>query len=285
MKWTNERGGNVDDRRGTGGRIAGGIGIGTILIAAVVYFLGGNPIEVIQQTQSQQPAQTEQRELSAEEQQTGELIQMLDAWNTKTWDQIFKENNLNYRPAKIVMFSQATQSGCGPAQSAMGPFYCPADESIYVDMSFFSDVLTRFGAETTEFVIAYVMAHENGHHVQNLLGVLNEQNNMRRSGKYTEAQLNKVSVGVELQADFYAGVWAKRNNERVRGGVLEPGDIESAVQAAAAVGDDNIQKRTQGRVNQESFTHGSSKQRVEWFMKGYNSGNIKDGDTFKSILK
>lgn len=163
----------------------------------------------------------------------------------------------------------------------MGPFYCPADESIYVDMSFFNDVLSKFGAETTEFVIAYVMAHENGHHIQNLLGVLDKQHQMRVSGRYSEAQLNQVSVAVELQADFYAGFWAKKNNERVQGGVLEPGDIESAVKAAAAVGDDNIQRRTQGHINQEAFTHGTSEQRVSWFMRGYRAENIQEGDTFR----
>lgn len=284
MKWTNERGGNVDDRRGRGGQVAGGLGLGTLLIAAVIYFMGGNPTDVLQQAQIQsQP--TQERELTAEEQQTGELISMLDAWMTKTWTEIFKENGSTYRAPTIVMFNQGTQSACGPAQTSMGPFYCPADESIYVDMRFFSDVLSKFGAETTEFTVAYVMAHETGHHVQHLAGTLDKQHEMRTSGRFNEKQLNEVSVAVELQADFYAGVWAKRNNQRIRGGVLEPGDIESAVNAAAAVGDDNIQKRTQGRVNQESFTHGSSKQRVEWFMKGYNSGDINQGDTFSALLR
>lgn len=285
MKWTNERGGNVDDRRGKGGKVAGGIGLSTIVIAAIVYFMGGNPMEFISQSQQLQPVQTEERALTEEELHTGELVQMLDAWMTTTWTQVFKENGSQYVPPKIVMFSQATQSGCGPAQTSMGPFYCPADQSVYVDMKFFSETLTRFGAETTEFVIAYVLAHEAGHHVQNLTGVLDQQHKMRTSGKYSETELNKVSVAVELQADFYAGVWAKRNNERIRGGVLEPGDIESAVQAAAAVGDDNIQKRTTGRVNQETFTHGTSKQRIEWFLKGYETGDIKQGDTFSALLK
>lgn len=277
MKWTNERGKNLDDRRGKNGKITGGIGVGALLIAALIYFMGGDPSAIIEQSQI---SQTEQKELTAEELRSGELIQMLDAWNTKTWEEIFQENGLKYRPAKIVMFTQTTQSGCGLAQSSMGPFYCPADETIYVDMSFFSDVLTQFGAETTDFVIAYVMAHENGHHVQNLLGVLEKQHQMRRSGRYTEAQLNQVSISVELQADFYAGYWAKRNNQRVEGGVLETGDIESALQAAAAVGDDNIQKRTQGHINQETFTHGTSEQRVNWFMKGYRAQHIQEGNTF-----
>lgn len=287
MKWTNERSGNVDDRRGSSrGKLIGG-GVGTIVIAIIVYFLGGNPADVLNMTDGGglQPAQTEQRELTKEEKQIGEMIQMLAAWNEETWSQIFEEDvQQNYTPATVVMFTETTNSACGTAQAAMGPFYCPADQKIYVDMSFFDQLQTDFGAEATEFTVAYVLAHEMGHHVQNLLGILNKQNQMRQSGKFSEKKLNKVSVAVELQADFLAGVWAKRNNTRVEGGVLEPGDIESAVEAAEAVGDDNIQKRMQGHVNQDSFTHGSSKQRVEWFIKGYDTGDISQGDTFEALL-
>lgn len=149
-------------------------------------------------------------------------------------------------------------------------------------MSFFNDLQKRFGAKVTEFTVAYVLAHEIGHHVQNILGTLSKTEQLRRSGRYSQAQLNQVSVATELQADFYAGLWARYTDNRAR--ILEPGDIESAMEAAAAVGDDNIQKRSQGYVNQETFTHGSSKQRVEWFMKGYNSGDIKQGDTFSALL-
>lgn len=284
MKWNKERGSNVDDRRGSKGKVAGGLSISALVIAAVVYFLGGNPMEILEQNQfTNAPAQ--ETVLSAEDKKTGELVQMLDAWMTTTWTNIFKENGATFQAPKIVMFSEATQSGCGTAQTAMGPFYCPVDQGIYVDMQFFDQTLRQFGAETTEFVIAYVLAHEMGHHVQELSGTLDQQHKMRTSGKYSQVQLNQVSVAVELQADFYAGVWAKRNNERIKGGVLEPGDIESAVNAAAAVGDDNIQKRTQGKVNQESFTHGSSKQRIEWFLKGYQSGDINQGDTFSALLQ
>ncbi len=284
MKWTNERGGNVDDRRGKGGKVAGGLGVGTIVIAAIIYFMGGNPMEFLSQSQVTSPAQVEERALTPEEEHTGELIKMLDAWMTTTWTDIFQENGATYQPPTIVIFNEGTQSACGPAQRSMGPFYCPADQGIYVDMAFFTETLSRFGAETTEFVVAYVLAHETGHHVQNLTGVLDQQHQLRTSGRYSTAQLNQISVAVELQADFYAGVWAKRNNQRVPGGVLEPGDIESAVTAAAAVGDDNIQKRTQGHVNQETFTHGSSKQRIEWFLKGYETGDIKQGNTFDALL-
>lgn len=285
MKWTDERGGNVDDRRGSGGgggMLVGG-GLGTIIIAAIVFFLGGDPSAILSSGMSSQP-QTEQRELTKEDLQLRDLVQMLDAWYEKTWTQIFQENGMRYSPAKIVMFDNATRSGCGPAQSAMGPFYCPADQTIYVDMNFFGELQSQFGAKVSQFTVAYVLAHEEGHHIQTLLGTTQKVDQLRASGRYSEADMNRVSVAVELQADFYAGVWAKKNNERVNGGILEPGDIESAVSAAAAVGDDNIQKRSSGYVNQESFTHGSSQQRVEWFMKGYNSGDIKQGDTFDALL-
>ncbi|MCL1673913.1 KPN_02809 family neutral zinc metallopeptidase [Elizabethkingia ursingii] len=287
MKWTDERGGNVEDRRGMGGggMMVGG-GLGTLIIAAIIFFLGGDPSAILNSGGSAAPARTEQRQpSSAQDKQLYELVSMLDAWNTKTWTQIFQENGMKYVAPKIVMFSNSTNSGCGPAQSAMGPFYCPADQSVYVDMSFFNELQSRYGAKVSEFTVAYVLGHEVGHHVQTLLGTTQKVDQLRRSGRYSEAEMNRVSVAVELQADFYAGLWAKKNNERVQGGVLEPGDIEAAVSAAQAVGDDNIQKKSSGYVNQESFTHGSSAQRVEWFMKGYNTGDIKQGDTFNALLR
>jgi len=283
MKWTSNRSGNVDDRRGksTGGMIAGG-GIGTLVIAALIYFLGGDPA-MVQNLQMGSGGQQTERQLTESELQIREFVSMLAGENEVTWKQILTENNIEFRPATVVLFEQTTESGCGAAQSAMGPFYCPADEKIYMDMSFFNELQSRFGAKVTEFTIAYVLGHEMGHHIQNILGTLSKTEQLRRSGRYTEAQLNQVSVATELQADFYAGLWAKYTDKRER--FLEPGDIESAVQAAAAVGDDNIQKRSQGYVNQEAFTHGSSKQRIEWFMKGYNSGDIRQGDTFSALLK
>ncbi|CAD7805113.1 hypothetical protein CHRY9390_01320 [Chryseobacterium aquaeductus] len=283
MKWTDDRSGNVDDRRGSGGggAIVGG-GLGTIIIAAIVFFLGGDPSAILSSGGSSSP-RTEQRELTKEELKIRDFIQMLTAENEETWTKIFSENNMVYQPAKVVLFEAQTQSNCGTAQSAMGPFYCPADQSVYMDMRFFNELQQRFGAQVTEFTVAYVMAHEMGHHVQNLLGTLGKTDQLRRSGKYSEEEMNKVSVATELQADFYAGLWARYTNEREK--FLEPGDLESAVEAAEAVGDDNIQQRTQGQVNQESFTHGSSAQRKEWFMKGYNSGDIKQGDTFNQLLR
>ncbi|MGO4707862.1 neutral zinc metallopeptidase [Chryseobacterium sp. 2TAF14] len=284
MKWTDDRSGNVDDRRGSGGggAIVGG-GLGTLIIAAIVFFLGGDPSAILSSGGGSSPQQTEQRQLTEGELKIGEFVKMITAENEQTWAQIFRDNGWQYKPARVVLFESNTQSGCGTAQSAMGPFYCPADQSVYMDMSFFQELQKNFGAKVTEFTIAYVMAHEMGHHVQNLLGTLQKTDDARRSGKYSEAQMNKISVATELQADFYAGLWAKYSNEREH--FLQPGDIESAVDAAEAVGDDNIQKRSQGYVNQESFTHGSSAQRKEWFMKGYNATDIKQGDTFSQLLR
>lgn len=285
MKWTDDRGGNVEDRRGSGGSggmIVGG-GLGTLIIAAIVFFLGGDPSSILSSSSMQSQGQTEQRELNADEKKIYEMVDMMDGWNTITWTEVFKENGMTYTPPKIVLFESTTQSGCGTAQSAMGPFYCPADQKVYMDMSFFNELQQKFGAKVTEFTVAYVLAHEIGHHVQTLLGTTQKVDALRRSGRYSEADMNRVSVATELQADFYAGLWAKRTNDKKH--ILEPGDIESAIDAAEAVGDDNIQKRGQGYVNQESFTHGSSAQRKEWFMKGFNTGDIRQGDTFNQLLK
>ncbi|WP_209389582.1 neutral zinc metallopeptidase [Chryseobacterium sp. RR2-3-20] len=284
MKWTDDRSDNVDDRRGSGGggAIVGG-GLGTIIIAAIVFFLGGDPSAILSSGVSS-PQRTEQRQLTQEELNTKEFIRMLTKENEETWTQVFGQNGMQYRPARVVLFERNTDSGCGTAQSAMGPFYCPADQTVYMDMSFFSELQQRFGAKVTEFTVAYVLAHEMGHHVQNLLGTLDKTNEARRSRRYSEEQLNRISVATELQADFYAGVWARITGDREKS-FIEPGDLESAVNAAEAVGDDNIQKRSQGYVNQESFTHGSSEQRKEWFMKGYNTGDIRQGDTFSQLTR
>jgi len=283
MKWTNDRGGNVEDRRGLGGGAVVGGGLGTLIIAAIIFFLGGDPSSVLSSGTGSSTPRTEQREMTENDKKVGEMVDMMGKWNIITWDQVFKENGMSYTPPKIILFSETTQSGCGTAQSAMGPFYCPADQSVYMDMSFFNELQQRFGAQVTEFTVAYVLAHEVGHHVQTLLGTTQKVDALRRSGRYSEEDLNKVSVATELQADFYAGLWAKRTDADKH--ILEPGDIQSAIEAAEAVGDDNIQKRSQGYVNQESFTHGSSAQRKEWFMKGYNTGDIRQGDTFNQLLK
>lgn len=285
MKWTNDRADNVDDRRGTGGGGGGmlvGGGLGTLIIAAIVFFLGGDPSSILSGG-VENSAPTEQRQLSENELQIREFVRMLSEENNQTWEKVFAENGMQYKEPQIVLFENVTQSGCGTAQAAMGPFYCPADQKVYMDMSFFGELQQKFGAKVTEFTIAYVMAHEIGHHIQTLLGTTQQVDKLRRSGQYSEAEMNRVSVATELQADFYAGLWAKQTNNREN--FLEPGDIESAMEAAAAVGDDNIQKRSAGYVNQEAFTHGSSQQRVEWFMKGYNSGDIRQGNTFDQLLR
>ena len=284
MKWTNDRADNVDDRRGSGGgggMLVGG-GLGTLIIAAIVFFLGGDPSSILSGGVNNS-APTEQRQLTQNELQIREFVRMLSKENNQTWENVFAQNGMQYKEPQIVLFENVTQSGCGTAESSMGPFYCPADQTVYMDMSFFNELQQKFGAKVTEFTIAYVMAHEIGHHVQTLLGTTQQVDKLRRSGQYSEAEMNRVSVATELQADFYAGLWAKQTNNREN--FLEPGDIESAMEAAAAVGDDNIQKRSAGYVNQEAFTHGSSQQRVEWFMKGYNSGDIKQGNTFDQLLR
>jgi predicted metalloprotease len=281
MRWTDDRGGNVEDRRGLGGGAVVGGGLGTLIIAAIVFFLGGDPSAILSSGSSS--PRTEQRELTQEDKKIGDMVDMMGKWNILTWDQLFKQNGMNYTPPKIILFEETTQSGCGTAQAAMGPFYCPADQSVYMDMGFFNELQEKFGAKVTEFTVAYVLAHEVGHHVQTLLGTTQKVDELRRSGQYSEEEMNRVSVATELQADFYAGAWAKQTDAREK--ILEPGDIDAAISAAEAVGDDNIQKRSQGYVNQESFTHGSSAQRKEWFMKGYNTGDIKQGDTFNQLLK
>ena len=283
MKWTQDRSGNVEDRRGSGGGGLLGGGLITMIIAAVVYFLGGDPSAVLNSGLGSGMQQTEQRDLTAEELKVQEFISMLTVENEQTWEKIFAENSMQYRPAKVIMFSGVTQSGCGTAQAAMGPFYCPNDESVYMDLSFFKELESRFGAQVTEFSVAYVLAHEMGHHVQNILGTLQKTEQLRRSGNYSEAEMNRVSVATELQADFYAGLWAKYTDNREK--FLEPGDIDAAISAAQAVGDDNIMQRSQGYVQQEAFTHGSSAQRKEWFLKGYESGDIRQGNTFDQLLR
>ncbi|RQP09100.1 MAG: metalloprotease [Chryseobacterium sp.] len=282
MRWTNNRGGNVEDRRGMGGGGVVGGGLGALIIAAIVYFLGGDPSMLLDSGIGNQP-QTEQRELTAGEKRMYDFVDMLSGENNATWEKIFADNGMTYKKPRIVLFEQITQSGCGTAQAAMGPFYCPNDQTVYMDMSFFNELRDRYGADVGEFSIAYVLAHEMGHHVQNLLGTLGQTNQLRQSGRYSEAEMNRVSVATELQADFYAGVWARQTDQREH--ILEPGDIDQAISAAEAVGDDNIQRRAQGYVNQESFTHGSAEQRKEWFMKGYNTGDIRQGNTFDQLLR
>lgn len=287
MKWAGRRqSGNVDDRRGQGGggsgfggfNIPGGLfskgGIIVVVIIVVVSWIGGvNPLELLQQSSSGGSTYSTEQSYtpSASEQQLAEFVKVVLADTEDVWNKEFSD----YREPTLVMFTDNVQSGCGNASSSVGPFYCPADEKVYIDLSFYSDLKNKFGA-SGDFAQAYVIAHEVGHHIQHTMGILDKVHSMRSQQSETEA--NAMSVRLELQADFLAGVWAHRANEMSN--ILEPGDIEEALTAASAIGDDRLQQQMQGQVNPDSFTHGTSAQRVKWFKKGYETGDMKQGDTF-----
>ena len=286
MKWQGRRqSDNMEDRRGmsTGGKSLVGGGIIGIIILLVNIFGGENAqiiTPVLEQFNNQsQSATTEQRDLTPSEIEEGKFVKTILADNEDVWNKIFQENNLQFEAAKIVLFSGQVETACGGASSASGPFYCPGDQKIYMDMSFFEELRTKFGAKGGDFAIAYVIGHEYGHHIQNLLGTSTKMRQLQQ-GK-SEAEANKLSVALELQADFYAGLWTNYN-EKINA-MLEPGDIEEALSAAQAVGDDAIQKKMQGQVVPDSFTHGTSEQRMYWFQKGLQSGDIKQGNTFNYI--
>ena len=286
MKWQGRRqSDNMEDRRGmsNGGKSLVGGGIIGIIILLVNIFGGENAqmiTPVLEQFNNQsQSAPTEQRDLTPSEIEEGKFVKTILADNEDVWNKIFQENNLQFEAAKIVLFSGQVETACGGASSASGPFYCPGDQKIYMDMSFFEELRTKFGAKGGDFAIAYVIGHEYGHHIQNLLGTSTKMRQLQQ-GK-SEAEANKLSVALELQADFYAGLWTNYN-EKINA-MLEPGDIEEALSAAQAVGDDAIKKKIQGQVVPDSFTHGTSEQRMYWFQKGLQSGDIKQGNTFNYI--
>jgi len=268
---------NVEDRRGITGRgIALGGGLGALAVTIIVLLLGGNPKEVMQNLQTPQASGQEQtRALTAEEKEMGEFVSVILADTEDIWSQIFQQDGTQYREPKLVLFSNATDSACGYAQSATGPFYCPGDEKVYIDLSFFQEMQQRLGARG-DFAWAYVIAHEVGHHVQNLLGII-EQVQEKQQG-LNQQEANRLMVRMELQADFLAGVWAY-HAQRMKN-LLEQGDIEEGLNAAAAVGDDRIMKREQGYVVPDAFTHGTSAQRVRWFTLGLKTGDFHQGDTF-----
>ncbi|AYN04659.1 MULTISPECIES: neutral zinc metallopeptidase [unclassified Flavobacterium] len=283
MKWKGTReSDNVEDRRGmsSGGKTIVGGGIIGIIILLVNIFGGENAqfiTPVLEQMQGSQSNQTEATApLSKEDEELGHFVKAVLARNEETWDKIFTENGMTYKYPKLVLFRNSVQTQCGGATSASGPFYCPADQKVYMDLAFFEELKTRFGAKGGDFAIAYVIAHEIGHHIQTLLGT-SAKMRKAQEGK-SEAQANKLSVALELQADFYAGVWAHYNQQ-----YLEEGDIDEALSAANAVGDDAIQSKMQGQVVPDSFTHGTSEQRMYWFKKGFSTGDIKQGDTFAEI--
>lgn len=279
MKWQGRQGsGNIEDRRGMSkGRMALGGGIGTIVIILVVTLLGGDPSQLLDSMQG--GSETEQISTTAEEDQMAQFVSVVLKDTETIWEKIFKQSGSSYRQPTLVLFRNEVQSACGYAGAASGPFYCPEDEKIYIDLSFCDQLKTKFGAHG-DFAIAYVIAHEIGHHVQNQLGILNKVTNQRSGLSQTKG--NQLTVRLELQADFLSGMWAHYAKEMLN--TLEAGDLEEAMNAAAAVGDDNLQMKYQGRVVPDAFTHGTSAQRKEWFRKGYESGDFDQGDTFNANL-
>lgn len=278
MKWERKTSGGFEDRRGMSGGGKAVIGGGIIgIVALLLTMFGGETGQVIgtmlNQTQgtTQSSEQVQTRELSQEEITLGQFSEAVFVYNNETWTEIFKENGQKYQEPGMVLFDDGVNTACGSATSASGPFYCPADQKVYMDLRFFEELHSRFGAKKGDFAIAYVIAHEVGHHIQTLMGT-NQQVRKAQQGQ-NEAAANKLSVAQELQADFYAGVWASRNQDK-----LEAGDIDEAISAAEAVGDDAIQSKMQGRVQPETFTHGTSAERKSWFMKGYTTGDIRQGD-------
>lgn len=282
MKWEGRRQSkNVEDRRGmgTGGKVVAGGGLIGIIILLISLFGGEgaqNLTPILEQIQQNQSTETTAQPLSKEDEKMGRFVATVLADTEDVWHKIFEENGMSYEEPGMVLFRSSVQSACGGATSASGPFYCPADQKIYMDLDFFDELQTRFGAQGGDYAIAYVIAHEVGHHVQTLLGTSGKVRQLQQ--KLSKEEGNKLSVSLELQADFYAGLWTHYNSK-----YLEEGDIEEALSAAHAVGDDAIQKKMQGHVVPDSFTHGTSVQRVKWFGKGFKTGDITQGDTFAAL--
>ena len=276
MLWQGRRvSGNIEDRRGISG---GGLAVGGGIIGAIfliVKFLlgGGDPSELPQQFPQETRAMTSEEQ--ARDDERAQFVGVVLADTEEVWGEIFRKMGRQYQEPTLVLFRDATQSGCGFASSATGPFYCPADQKLYIDLGFYQDLQEKFSAPG-DFPMAYVVAHEVGHHIQTLLGISEEMARLRQ--QLSEGEFNKYSVKMELQADFLAGVWAHYEQNK---NLLHPDDIEEAMAAAAAIGDDRLQKQTQGYTVPESFTHGTSQQRMYWFKKGYQTGDINQGNTFK----
>jgi predicted metalloprotease len=299
MRWKGRRvSSNVEDRRGGGGAKAGGISILGLVVAFVAWkFFGADPQQAYQATKqaTQQASSAEVKGLdnpTPEQQEAMDFVGTVLADTEDTWSEIFKTQlNAQYAAPKLVMFNGAVNSGCGTAQSAMGPFYCPTDQKVYIDTAFFKDMRTQMGIggeqnqtelqrqdQAGDFAQAYVVAHEVGHHVQNLLGISSQV--QKAQAQVSKVQANQLSVRLELQADCFAGIWANKNQERTQ--FLEPGDVEEAIDATHKIGDDYLQKSATGQVVPDSFTHGSSQQRMQWFETGLKSGKIDSCDTFQA---
>jgi len=283
MRWEGgRRGGNIEDRRGMGPVGLAGGGIGALVLAAIGYFVFGIDPSTTQQIASQLGgvgAEQQQGKAGTPEDQAGQFVDVIGA----NIDDVWRTKLQGYRPPTVVLYEQGTQTGCGMGQSAMGPFYCPTDQRVYLDLGFWQEMETQLGASGADFARAYVIAHEYGHHVQTLTGASDQvrQAQQRASG---EAEANRYSVALELQADCYAGVWAANASAVSNGQVaLSAGDLEEGLKTASAIGDDTLQRRSGGRVSPDSFTHGSSADRVAWLRRGYESGDPAVCDTFQSL--
>jgi len=261
---------------GGGLAIGGGVGVLGLILALLFGVDPGSIFNDSQQQPQQAPTQYSSRSNASQPDEMKQFVSVVLADTEDVWTDQFRRMGRSYTDPKLVLFSGRQNSACGMASSAVGPFYCPGDEKVYIDLSFFQELRTRFHAPG-DFAEAYVIAHEVGHHVQKLLGTSDKYDQLR--GRLSEAQANQLSVRMELQADFYAGIWAKYAEQK---GIVEPGDIEEALRAASAVGDDRLQKQAQGYVVPDSFTHGTAEQRSRWFRKGYETGDIRQGDTFNT---
>jgi predicted metalloprotease len=279
MRWRGERqSSNVEDQRGlSGGKVAVGGGLGTLLVIIIALLFGADPRQLLEQVPDSQPTQVQtSRPQSGEEEELKQFVAVVLAKSEDVWHEIFRQNGREYREPTLVLFTDQVRSACGLAGSAIGPFYCPGDEKVYIDLSFYNELRQRFNAPG-DFAQAYVVAHEVGHHVQNQLGIMDRVSSAQQ--RMSETQANQLSVRLELQADFFAGMFARYVQNQ---GMLDAGDIEEALQAASAVGDDRLQRQATGRVMPDSFTHGTSEQRLRWFRKGYESGDMRQGDTFNT---
>lgn len=275
MRWLGRRGsGNIEDRRGMGGGMA--LGGGGILVVILGLLFGPDAANLVSQLPIGQGTQTEVAKGSPSD-EAGKFADVVLGDTEEVWNKIFTENGMQYKEPTMVLFEGQVSSACGAASSATGPFYCPSDEKVYIDLGFQKELKDRFGAGG-DFPMAYVIAHEVGHHVQNLMGTSEKIQQMR--GRVSQEEYNRLSVMLELQADFYAGVYANRADKMHN--ILEEGDIEEALTAASAIGDDRIQQQTQGEIVPDAFTHGTSEQRMRWFKKGYDTGDIRQGDTFNA---